>query len=138
MIEAIVRADDSNTRKGDAEYVLAPDVLLLRIQVGTARLLDFNGHFYALSQTGASILCETLSGGSAAAARCIAAAYGADLQQVQHDTDLFLHDLERRQLVYCPGKAPDAHRGQGAMPWLVLLPVLHCIYALPIALRARV
>src|SRR5512135_2405391 len=99
MIPAILRAE---TGPVESEYRLAPDVILLLIQDGSARLLHLGGNFYAISQTGAVMLYETLKADTATAALRIATEYRAKLSQVQNDLRAFLHNLEERQLIYHP------------------------------------
>jgi len=64
MIESIIHAESDLT---NSDYRLAPDVILLHVQDGSARLLDLGGIFYTISQTAAQMLDETLKVGTATA-----------------------------------------------------------------------
>jgi Transglutaminase-like superfamily len=93
-------------------YTLAADTVLLLIQDGTARLLDFRGHFYALSETAAVMLDEILRSGPAAAAMRIAAVFDVRVAQARCDVDTLLADLISWGVVREPrSRAPRAVTG---------------------------
>jgi hypothetical protein len=100
MIQAIFSSERPGTGTEAGEYALAPDVLLLLVWDGTARLLDMDGCFYALSAMGATMLQETLQHDTLTAAQRIATHYGVQTQQVQEDIEPFLSELERRRLIH--------------------------------------
>lgn len=84
----------------ESRYVLGPGVILVPVEEeGTARLLDMNRNFYAVSATGASMLQSTLAHGPLAAAREIADECGVALDRVQTDLDAFLSELQKRHLI---------------------------------------
>ncbi len=82
-----------------AEYSLPPDVILVTVRDGSARLLDMAGGFHAVPAVGARMLQETLANGTAAAATRIAEDYGVARRQVQDDLAVFLRDLEKQGLL---------------------------------------
>src|SRR5262245_18233741 len=82
------------------EYFLPPDVILLMIDDGSARLLDMAGSFHAVSEVGARMLQETLASGTDAAVTRIAPHYGVAPQQVRDDLAVFLRNLENQGLLY--------------------------------------
>jgi Transglutaminase-like superfamily len=134
MIESILHAEADLTK---SDYRLAPHVLFLRIQDGSARLLDLGGNFYAISQTGAQMLYETLMVGTATAAVRIATEYHADLSHVQNDLHIFLHDLEEKQLISHTQRPQGVFQNQNILPLLVLMPLLRCISACPFSLERK-
>jgi len=125
VIQAILRAEADPTK---SEYLLAPDVILLLVQDGSARLLDLGGNFYAISQTGATMLHETLKAGITSAAVRIATEYDAELSHVQNDLHAFLYDLEEKQLIHHSQQTRHAFKRKAILPSLLLMPLLYCIY----------
>jgi hypothetical protein len=107
----------------DAEYFLPPDVILLTVEDGSARLLDMGGSFHAVPAIGARMLQETLANGAAAAAMRIADDYGVALQQVRSDLAVFLRDLEDQGLL-CGQRNRQRRRSVGLARQL-LRPSLH-------------
>jgi hypothetical protein len=81
------------------EYFLPPDVILLTIDDGSARLLDMAGSFHAVSAVGARMLKETLATGPDMAVTRIAQDYGVAPQQVSDDLAVFLRGLENEGLL---------------------------------------
>src|SRR5688500_13541787 len=119
MIQAILSSERPGTGTEAGEYVLAPDVLLLLVQDGTARLLDMDGCFYALSAIGATMLQETLQHDTTTAAQRIATHYGVQAQRVQGDIETFLAELERRRLIH-RREARSPSKTTRALPFLAL------------------
>jgi len=72
---------------------------LLSVSDGTARLLDLEGSFYAVSAVGAAMLREALDSGVAAAVRQTAAAYDVGLARVRADLLALLRDLGRKGVI---------------------------------------
>lgn len=134
MIQSIVRADTPMT---SSAYRLAPHVIFLRLQDGSARLLDLGGNIYAISQTGAQMLNETLLVGAATAAVRIATEYDIEISHIQNDLYIFLRDLEKKRLLF----SPQRHRGTCQMKkllaCLILLPLLRYISAYPCSLERK-
>lgn len=124
MIQSLLYTEAGVT---GSDYALAPDVLFLRVQDGSARLLDLGGNFYALSQTGAYMLYKTLEMGRAAAAVSIAAEYRINVSQIQHDLSAFLRDLEKKQLLVS-ARSRRGHPGKkNRLISLVLAPFFYSI-----------
>jgi hypothetical protein len=86
-------------KEREAAYCLPPDVILVTVEDGSARLLDMTGGFHAVPAVGARMLKETLANGAIAAATRIAAHYGVARQQVENDLTVFLSELERQGLL---------------------------------------
>jgi hypothetical protein len=82
-----------------SDYSLCPDVILVTVRDGSARLLDMAGGFHAIPAVGARMLQETLADGAAKAAARIADEYGVAHGQVQDDLAVFLRDLEQQGLL---------------------------------------
>jgi hypothetical protein len=112
------------------EYFLPPDVILLTIDDGSARLLDMAGSFHAVSEVGARMLQETLASGTDAAVMRIAQDYGVAPQQVSDDVAVFLRDLEKQGLLCSRHGRPSRRRGTFGLARLVLRPSLHAAHRL--------
>ncbi len=134
MIQSILHAETGVT---EGDYRLAPDVVFLRVQDGSARLLDLGGNFYALSQTGAQMLYDTLHGDMAAVAAHIAAEYQAELSHVQSDLYAFLHDLEQKRLIFHTRRSRRALQSKRRLSLLVLEFLLRVISACPGSLERK-
>jgi hypothetical protein len=134
MIQSILRAEADLT---NSDYRLAPHVIFLRVQDGSARLLALGGNFYAISQIGAQMLYETLTMGVATAAARIATEYQAELSHVQNDLYAFLHDLEEKRLIFHTQRSQGAFQSKNILPLLVLMPLLHCISVFPTKLERK-
>jgi hypothetical protein len=133
MIQSVLHAESAST---GSNYALASDVLFLRIQDGSARLLDLGGNFYAISQTGAHMLDKTLAMGPASAAASIAAEYHCDLSCVEHDLAAFLRDLEKKRLIRST-RWPRARGNRKYLSSLLLVPCLQGLSLLPVSQRNR-
>lgn len=96
IIRSILHSEADLTH---SDYRLPPNVLILLIEDGSARLLDLGGNFYTISPVGAEMLAETLKVGTAAAAERIATKYATDVSHVQDDLQAFLHNLEEQRLI---------------------------------------
>lgn len=77
------------------DYLLAPDVLFLLVQDGSARLLDLNGNVSTITLVGAKMLYESLRTDTTTAAARIAAEYCTAVSLVQNHLHAFLFDLEQ-------------------------------------------
>lgn len=113
--------------QGKPEYVLAPDVIFLPVQDGTARLLDLRGNFYTISTIGAQMLRATLEWGVTAAAQQVAVQYGVESHSVQVDLETFLRALESRRLIFRRRARRISCRLSTVLSSLFLVPVLCCI-----------
>ena len=134
MIQSILRAE---VGLAENDYLLSPNVILLLIQDGSARLLDLGGNFYAISQIGAEMLNQTLKVGTATAAVRIATEYHTELSQVQNDLHAFLHNLEEKRLISHTQQPQRAFLSKEILPSLVLIPWLRCISIWPTSLERR-
>ena len=81
------------------EYRLAPDVLLVPVDDGSARLIDFAGKTFALSEVAARMLSETLSVGAPNAVASCARHWGVETERVRADLDAFLTGLRKQDLL---------------------------------------
>ena len=133
LIKAIVSSADT-ANQATADYVLRPDVLLLLLEDGTARLLDLDGDIYALSHTAATMLDEALRYEVAAIARGLAVRYGIDQHQAEADTRAFLNQLEQKGLIR---RAPPTAATVRSTPprWIVTL--LRTIHTWPASLSSQ-
>jgi hypothetical protein len=117
-------------KEREAAYFLPPDVILVTVGDGSARLLDMAGGFHAVPAVGARMLKETLANGADAAATRIAADYGVARQQVRKDLTVYLGDLEKQGLL-CRERS---HRGRAGsatgLARLLLRPSIHATHRL--------
>ena len=97
MVESAHRFTGSPASCG--RYLLCPDVLLIPLEDGTARLVDLDGSFFDLSQTAAQMLKSSLEQGEADTIQQIAAEYNTDLDTVRTDLTALLTDLRAKGLV---------------------------------------
>jgi hypothetical protein len=100
----------------DGTQRLAPGVALVDVPDGSARLLDLDGNFHALSPLGAAMLRLALERGPEEAVRVIAADYAQDEGRVRADLGRFLGSLGRLGLL---GRG-RRRRVRGALGWLAL------------------
>jgi hypothetical protein len=112
----------------EAEYVLAPDVVLLLTRDGSGRLLDMGGRFYALPAVGAEMLRATLERGSEAAVRQIAERSGAAPGRVRADLAAWLDQLERQGAIRRRQARRPRLRPRSTWLALVLIPALRLIH----------
>jgi hypothetical protein len=138
MIKAIFLSATEDTAPTAAEYRLGPNVVLLLVQDGTARLLDMDGHFYAMTVVGAKMLRETLERGTAATVQSIAAQYGVDAQQVRTDVGVFLRELQRQRLLYSAESRRRTRSPKATVASLILAPALRFTHCGAHSLQAKV
>jgi Transglutaminase-like superfamily/Coenzyme PQQ synthesis protein D (PqqD) len=86
-------------RATSRRYVLSPDVIMIPLEDGTARLLDLDGSFFSLSQTAAQMLKGMLEQSELDTSQQIAAEYNADVDQVRADLTGLLATLRAKGLV---------------------------------------
>src|SRR5262245_52098891 len=91
-----------------AHYKLAPDVIFIAAEDGSARLLDLGGSFFALSATGVHMLHELLDGGADAAVRAIVGRFQVESSQVETDVQRLIAQLKEARLI--TSGAPSAWR----------------------------
>jgi len=87
-------------------YRLAPDVLLVPVGDGSARVLDLHGQFFALTPIATQMLRTTLAHGPAVAATRMARRWNVTLERVAADLDLFLCNLLRQGLLIAADAPP--------------------------------
>jgi hypothetical protein len=109
------------------DAVLGPDVVLVRLEDGSARLLDMAGGFYALSAVGARMLRGVLERGTAATVQDLALEYEVGPERVRSDLEGLLAELRRQRLLH----TGPARRPGGAAPHLLLAPCLGLVRRLP-------
>jgi len=134
LIKAIVSSADT-ANQTTADYVLCPEVLLLLLEDGTARLLDLDGDSYALSPTAATMLGEALRCEVTTIARGIAARYGIDQRQAEADTRAFLSQLEQKELIRRVRPTATTVRSTPPPRWVLTL--LRMIHAWPTSLSSQ-
>lgn len=137
MIETIISAETVIRGASQAEYVLAPDVVLALVRDGTGRLLDLGGCFYALSATAAAMLHEVLRDDPTSAASRLAARYRVQEQQIRGDLRQLLKDLERKGLIRRCGQGRGVDKCRRLLASLFLGPALCCIHAWPASVRGK-
>jgi hypothetical protein len=129
--------ETSGPAPAEPDYALAPDVILLPLHDGTARLLDLGGSFYAVPAVGAGMLRDTLDLGTAAAVRRAAEQYDVDVRQVQADLDTFLRRLEKEGLIRPRLARRGLRRSTTALALLILAPALFFAHRARPGPRAR-
>ena len=135
MIQAILHTETSGT---ESNYLLAPDVIFLLIQDGSARLLNMRENCYAITPTGAKMLYESLRVDVETAAIRISHEYHAELALVRNDLSAFLLDLEQKKLLYQRKMYPHAHRYRRAwLPGLISALLLRWICTFPVSLDRK-
>ena len=120
-----------------SQCVLAPDVIVISAQDGTARLLDMSGRSYAVSAIGARMLQGTLGQGTAATVHSIAARYRVDTTQVHSDLAAFLRALGKACLICRLRTRWRIRQASLVMTSLFLLPALRGIYLCAHSLTSR-
>ncbi len=118
---------------GGARFRLGPEVRLVTIGDGSARLIDLDGRFYSLSATAAEMLEESLEHGADEAAARIAGRYDAEPAVVHADLENFLRELRGAGLIVPPGEG----RVRLRLGSRVLLPALAAIHRGPFTPRGR-
>jgi transglutaminase superfamily protein/coenzyme PQQ synthesis protein D (PqqD) len=120
------RSIDVSSKAMENRYVLSPSVIFVPVEDGTARLLDMDGEFFAVSTTGARMLQETLSRGPAAAAEVVAREYKIDENRAKADLDAYLDELQRKGLI-ATSRLPKASTAGKVVESLFLRLALHLI-----------
>jgi hypothetical protein len=80
-------------------YRLGPEVLLVPVEDGSARLLDFAGITFALSEVAARMLRDTLELGAAGAAESSARHWSVEPARVRADLEALLANLVQQGLL---------------------------------------
>jgi transglutaminase superfamily protein/coenzyme PQQ synthesis protein D (PqqD) len=97
-------------------YRLADDVLFIRLEDGSARLMDLSGDVYVLSDTAARMLAGCLSADPEATWARLTAEHGVPTEGIRADAQGLLSDLVRAGVVLFPGSsAPRQRRARMAV-----------------------
>lgn len=80
-------------------FSMRPDVILLPVEDGSARLLDMGGSFFALSRSGAGMLRSLLADGRAATLAATAARYGIPRERAEADLAALIARLTDARLL---------------------------------------
>jgi transglutaminase superfamily protein/coenzyme PQQ synthesis protein D (PqqD) len=91
-------------------YRLADDVLFIRLEDGSARLMDLSGDVYVLSETAARMLTGCLSGDPEATWARLATEHGVPTESVHADAKGLLSDLVRAGVVLPRGISAPRNR----------------------------
>jgi hypothetical protein len=137
MIRAILSSETPDRPGHTGEYTLGPDVILVLVHDGTARLLDMDGRFYAVSAIGAEMLQESLEQDSEAAVNKMVAQYGEGAQRVRRDLADFLQQLEKRRLIKRRGSIGRRRALYPPLPFVVLAPSFRFIQHNVHSLKAK-
>jgi hypothetical protein len=116
--------------KEGVEYFLSPDAVFIMVEDGSARLLDMAGRFYAMPTVGARMLKETLANGADAATMQVSKDYGAPLQQVRADLDVFLSELQKQGLLFSQRNRQRRRKAALVLARLLLRPSLGATHRL--------
>lgn len=127
MIQTILTHESLAQRADHAEYVLLPEVILLIVGDGSARLLNMDGYFCAIPAVGAVMLQEVLTQGVAPAVHLIAARFGIDTKRVHRDLEIFLNDLERWRFLRRRGTAWRGHPSRVPLTCGLFAPALSLV-----------
>jgi hypothetical protein len=125
-----IQAYSVSPKEREVAYFLPPDVILVTVDDGSARLLDMAGGFHAVPAVGALMLKETLTNGADAAVTRIATTYGVARQQVQNDLAVFLCELEKQGLLCSERSRRRGPGGASGLARLLLRPSLEATHRL--------
>jgi hypothetical protein len=125
IISSVLHAS-SSIEAGD-HYRLSPDVVLVAVQDGTARLLNLAGSLFAISETGALMLRAALDGRQREACDALATRFKVRPEQVRADMEALLLDLAARGLVEPPTMRRHSRPTiAGTLSWLLAPGVFAC------------
>jgi hypothetical protein len=130
LITSVLSSSEQTSARNHG-YRLPPDVLLVSVQDGTARLLDLGGNFYALTATAARMLEAALQHRTESSQEMLAAEFGVDVRQIRADMDSFLASLQQLHLLVAPG---SRWRKRGAARSALArstIPILHFVNHTP-------
>ena len=109
------------------DYALAPNIVFWVVEDGSARLLDLDGSFYALSRSAAELLRATLENGVEAAIDQIAGRYGIKASQVDKDLKQLLATLNRAGVFEAPSRYSKRLRFRQFVTRVVIIPSLRVL-----------
>jgi hypothetical protein len=114
-----------------AEYRLMPDVTLVLVEDGTARLLNMGGSFFALSESGTAMIRGLLEMGRSATVGALADRYQVRSDRIEADVDSLLEQLLRGGLLQPLGQRRRGLAEKSAAgSALLIVPCLGAIRAL--------
>ncbi len=143
MIIEILQADSlrsacsSASRSPTSDYALNPNVILLILSDNTARLLDLDGDFCAISATGTLILSETLKFNSKTSVQKLVSEYGVPLSQAREDVEKFLESLATQGVIYLSESSLRQDKPLILALLKLLGSILQTIGALPLPLTVK-
>ena len=111
-------------------FCLSPDVILVTVDDGSARMLDMTENFHAVSAVGARMLQTTLAVGVESAIPLLAQHYHADRQQIAADLNSFLSDLESQGLLRRHGQRLAAG-DRGRLVTKLMSGIIRIVHLLP-------
>ncbi len=109
----------------EGALTLKPDVILMPVEDGSARLLDLGGQFYAVSAIAAEMIGTASRHGPRAAAATVAARYGVDIERTQRDMTSLVRFLRQQGLLRRTGPDQTASLLTSALLAPLLCLVLH-------------
>jgi hypothetical protein len=110
------------------EFRLSPDVAVVVMQDGSARVLDMADRFYAIPRSAAMILQGVLEDGLDAATRRLADAFRLDEQRARADVEQFVQQLTSRGILLRAGEPVSRPKSFAAG---VLARVMKAVFLLP-------
>ena len=105
MIRTVLTASQSLVGPG-SPYRLAPEVLLVMVDDGSARIIDLDGAVAALDATATTMMEAALRLGEAEAVTELAGAFGVEPQRIATDLRAVLGDLVARGALHSDGCGP--------------------------------
>ncbi len=136
LITSVLSSSEHNSP--DNHYRLPPDVLLVSVQDGSARLLDLGGNFYALTASAARMLEAVLKYGSESSPPKLAGEFGVDAGQIRTDMDSFLAGLQSQGLLIAPGSRWRKKGRVRAALVQFTIPIIYFVNQVPgLSTRAR-
>lgn len=131
MIEHILTAETPGPVAGNVRYRLMPDVAVLLLEDRSARVLNLNGHFYALSETAADFLDELLQTDPDTATRRMAERYQADVHRIRQDLESCIQTFLQTGVIRpAPGSESD-RQPRTAIVLMGLLRMVHRLRSSP-------
>lgn len=124
-------ATNGYTRVTASALALSEGVVLLEVEDGTARLLDFGRRVYWLSRVATQMMRAALDVGPDGAAERLAQQYRVPKERVRADLAIFLSSLERKRLIRRADGQPTAARACSYAALVLLVPPLCFVRLLP-------
>ena len=106
-------------------YRLASEVVLVPVADGSARLLDLDGQYFALTDVAAQMLRATLDLGPAGAVERIARDWEVDSERARTELERFLAELIRRGLLLTADQSERRRRLRSRPAQVILSGLIH-------------